>query len=159
MMLFLHRWHIAKCVPKKGGRTMATIPKSPRQVEEFLERVKEVLKKEDCVIINDDEWADGRENKTRTYMTEKNLKRLDVIRVLQKLQVRNYAYTEEDRNRNFAKQEVWFFGINEYMVDEVDELYVKFKMITLDEEYIKVMSFHPERPSKAEEKLNFPYDK
>lgn len=138
---------------------MATIPKSPRQVEEFLERVKEVLKKEDCVIINDDEWADGRENKTRTYMTEKNLKRLDVIRVLQKLQVRNYAYTEEDRNRNFAKQEVWFFGINEYMVDEVDELYVKFKMITLDEEYIKVMSFHPERPSKAEEKLNFPYDK
>lgn len=58
------------------------------------------------MIINDDEWADGRENKTRTYMTEKNLKRLDVIRVLQKLQVRNYAYTEEDRNRNFAKQEV-----------------------------------------------------
>lgn len=85
---------------------MATIPKTPCQVEEFLSQVKEILQKEACVIINDDEWADGRENKTRTFMAEKNLKALDVIKTLQKLQVKNYAYTEEDRNKNFAGQEV-----------------------------------------------------
>lgn len=90
---------------------MATIPKTPCQVEAFLEQVKKILKKEECVIINDDKWADGRENKTRTYIAEKNLKRLDVINVLQKLQVENYAYTEKDRNKNFAEQEVWIFGI------------------------------------------------
>ncbi len=137
---------------------MATIQKTPWQVEEFLGQVKEILQKETCVILNDEEWDDGRENKTRTYMAEKNLKAADVIRTLQKLQVKNYAYTEEDRNKNFAGQEVWFFGINECMVDEVEELYIKMKKLTIDEDYLKVMSFHPERPSKDEKKLTFPYD-
>ncbi len=136
---------------------MARIPKISCQVEEFLEQAKEIMKNEECVIINNEEWADGRENKTRTFMTEKNLKRKDVVSVLNKLDVKNYAYTEEDRNRNFTKQEVWFFGIHEYIVDEYVDLYVKVKKLTLDEDYIKVMSFHPERPSRAEEKLTFPY--
>lgn len=122
-MLKASHWHIAKCVLEKGVWGMATIQKTPCQVEEFLEQVKEILKKENCVIINDDEWADGRENKTRTYMAEKNLKRIDIIRVLNKLQVENYSYTEEDRNKNFADQEVWFFGISEYMVDENERNY------------------------------------
>ena len=141
----------------KGGWDMAAILKSPCQVEEFLRQVREILKKEECVIINVEQWADGRENKTRTYMAEKNFSRSDIIKVLQKLQVKHYAYTEEDRNKNFAGQEVWFLGITECMVDDVEALYIKLKIITLDEDYVKVMSFHPERPSQSEEKLTFPY--
>lgn len=138
---------------------MADILKTPCEVEEFLEQVKEILTREECVIINDDEWADGRENKTRMYMTEKNLKRTDIIRVLQELQVKNYAYTGEDRNKNFSGQEVWLFGIRKCMVDEIDELYIKLKKVTIDEDYLKVMSFHPEKPLKTGDKLTFPYEK
>ena len=136
---------------------MAIIQKTPCQVEEFLKQVNKILRDEECIIVNDEEWADGRENKTRNYMTEKNLKRIDVIQVLQKLQVDNYAYTEEDRNKNFEGQEVWIFGRTEYIVDEREKLYIKLKKLTLNEEYIKVMSFHPENPPNKNAELTFPY--
>lgn len=157
MIVRTRHWRIAKCVLKKGETAMAIILKTPCQVEEFLKQVNEVLKDEECVIINNGEWADGRENKTRNYMTEKHLKRIDVIQVLQKLQVDNYAYTQEDRNKNFEGQEVWIFGRTEYIVDEMEKLYIKLKKITLDEDYIKVMSFHPEKPPKKDDELTFPY--
>jgi len=138
---------------------MAYVQKTPCEVEEYLSQVTKILAREEHVIINDDEWAEGHENKTRTYMTEKNLKRVDIIKVLQDLKICNYSYTDEDRNKHFAGQEVWLFGSKQCMVDEMDELYIKIKIVTLDDDYLKVMSFHPEKPLREEDKLRFPYQK
>lgn len=138
---------------------MARIPKSLCEVEEFLLRMNEILKKEKNVKINNAEWADGRVNKTRLYMAEKNIKKDDITQVLQKLQAENYSYTEADRNENFKGQDVWIFGIKEHMVDEMENIYIKLKKITIKEDYIVVVSFHPEKPPNKGDELTFPYQK
>lgn len=137
---------------------MAKVQKNPCEIQNFLNMLTSILKTEEHVIINDDEWADGRVNKTRAYMAETGIKRADIIEVLKKLKVSNYAYTEEDRNKNYAGQEFWFFGIRECLVDKLEHYYIKLKIRQIDDDYLLVMSFHPEQPAKPELKLTFPYD-
>ena len=91
----------------------------------FLEQAKNCLTEESSWMINNKTWANGRVNKTQTFMAEKNLKDEDVADVIKELQVSNYCYTVEDRNANYPNEFFWIFGITMVIVDSEEDLYIK----------------------------------
>lgn len=129
---------------------------SPQDVEDFLTTTREILEDDEDWQINVQEWA-GKINKTRSFMAEKNLKRKDIKQVVSKLSVENYCYTRDDTNDKFPNEQFWFFGINQNIVDEDIDLYIKLKIRKIADESLLVMSFHPECPERPEDKLQFPY--
>ena len=96
-------------------------------------------------------------NKTREYMAETGIKKLDIMKVIKELRVCNYSYTTLDRNENFAGDQIWIFGTKFRPVDETHDIYIKLKIQELGEEYLRILSFHPESPTQTEGKLTFPY--
>lgn len=146
-----------KCVRKKGGISVGRIIRPPDEVEGFLEKVRELLTDDEKVSINSGPWANGRVNKTRQYMAETGIHKGTMVDVIRDLQVSNYSCTKPERNPNFPNEYVWEFGVTKNLVDKDEDLYVKLKIRKIDEEYLLVMSFHPEQPSRQEEKLTFPY--
>ena len=131
---------------------------TPDKVELFLEQVKEILKNDENWDINDTPWV-GKVNKTLRYMTEKNLKKKDFKPIIEELTLENYCATKHDTNKNFKDDWIWEFGITKTVVDDAEDLYIKMKIRKFEDDYLLVMSFHPEEPNKPEKKLQFPYRK
>ena len=127
------------------------------EVIKFLEQAKNCLIEETTWTINNETWANGRVNKTQAFMAERNLKDEDVADVIKELQVSNYCYTVEDRNANYPNEFFWIFGITMVIVDSEEDLYIKLKIRKFEEDYLLVMSFHPEQTTSSEDALTFPY--
>ena len=121
----------------------------------FLAQVNQAID-EGRVQVNNSQWI-GKENKTLTFMAERNLKSEDLYNVIKELTPENYCATKPDINQNFKNEEIWEFGITKTFSDEEEDLYIKLKVRTLKGKYLLVMSFHPERPDRVEKKLQFPY--
>jgi hypothetical protein len=75
------------------------------------------------------------------------------------LEVKNFSSTKKDRNENFPNEYFWEFGITTNVVDQDEDLYIKLKIREIEDEYLLIMSFHPEMPTCPENKLTFPYRK
>lgn len=131
---------------------------TPEKVEQFLEKVKTVLLDENNWTINDSEWI-GKANKTLRFMSEKNLKKIDIKPIIEELTLENYCATKPEVNPNFKGEQIWEFGITKNIVDEEEDLYIKLKIRNFGEDCLLVMSFHPEEPDTPEKKLQFPYKK
>lgn len=91
-------------------------------------------------------------------MAESGIGFAEIFETIKELTVENYSYTETDYNTNFLGEEFWFFGISKKFEDEVEDFYIKLKIRMLSEdEFLLIMSFHPEQPVTEEERLKFPY--
>lgn len=133
--------------------------KSREEVNAFLNQAKACLLDDSLWKINDETWAGGRVNKTQAFMAEKNIQDDDVAEILKELQVSNYCYTSNDRNSNFPNETFWFFGITRLVIDSEEKLYIKLKIRKIQENFLLVMSFHPEQPISSDNDLTFPYAK
>lgn len=133
--------------------------KTREEVDDFLNRVKSCLEDDSLWKINDETWSGGRVNKTQAFLAEKNLQDDDVAEIIRKLQVCHYCYTADDRNVNFPNEKFWFFGIEQFIIDTEEKLYIKLKIRKFEEEILLVMSFHPEQPCDPNNTLTFPYAK
>lgn len=131
--------------------------KSKEEVNTFLNQVKACLADESLWIINDGSWAGGRVNKTQEFLAEKNLQDDDVAGIIRELQIVNYCYTADDRNVNFQNETFWIFGMTKYIIDSEEKLYIKLKIRKFEEDFLLVMSFHPEQPFDSDNELTFPY--
>lgn len=133
--------------------------KSREEVNTFLNQAKACLDDDSLWKINDETWAGGRVNKTQAFLAEKNLHDDDVAEVIRELQVSSYCYTADDRNANFPNEAFWFFGMTRLIIDSEEKLYIKMKIRKFEEDFLLVMSFHPEQPSGLDNGLTFPYAK
>lgn len=133
--------------------------KSKDEVNTFLIRAKECLEDESSWKVNNTSWANGKVNKTQAFMAEKNLHDDDVAEVIRELQIANYCYTADDRNVNFPNEMFWFFGITKMLIDSEEKLYVKLKIRKFENDFLLVMSFHPEQSTGLDNELTFPYAK
>jgi len=131
--------------------------KTKDEVAIFLERVKQCLDDNSRWMINNEPWTGGRVNKTQLFLAEKNLKDNDVAEIIRELQVVNYCYTTDDKNKYFSGETFWIFGITKYVIDAELRLYIKLKIRKIETEVMLIMSFHPEQPSYVEDELTFPY--
>lgn len=130
--------------------------KSIEEVRKFLKKVYVLALSEEHTMINNRPWA-GKVNKTRQYMAETGIKAPMIREIVRELKVCNYSSTKDDKNDNFINEKVWIFGITKNIVDQNENLYIKLKIRKFEEDELLIMSFHPEKPIKAEEKLVFPY--
>ena len=142
---------------KERRMGMEVIIKTPEEVESFLKVVNELVCDDERTAINSAPWA-GRVNKTRQYMAETGIDKETIIGVIKELDVSNYCATKPDCNLNFPNEYVWEFGITKNLVDRDEKLYIKLKIRKIEEEYLLIMSFHPEQPARPEDKLKFPYN-
>ncbi len=129
------------------------------EVEHFLKEARQIITSNAgrrCQL-NDAGWAGGRVNKTRRFMYETGCKKEDMLKVISGLTVHNYSYTAPDVNRNFPNENVWVFGTRAEIVDKDYDLYIKLKIRNIRENYLVLMSFHPEEPDDERKKLKFPY--
>ena len=90
-------------------------------------------------------------------MAETGITPDDIKQVVKELSVKNYCYTRDDTNIHFPNEQIWVFGITKRIIDQNENLYVKLKIRTFDEETLLILSFHPEQPEYPEDKLQFPY--
>lgn len=134
---------------------MGKYQKEKDEVGEYLESVKGLIRK-GRVTINNKPWKD-RANKTLAYMAETGLCQKDIEEIIYELQVADYCYTADDRNEYFKDEQVWIFGTTKDIIDQDIDLYIKLKIRRIREEFLLIMSFHPERPRWDEQKLSFPY--
>ena len=137
---------------------MAKVIMTVQKVKQFLSIVCELLETDDTWEINNKRWANGKVNKTRTYMAETGVGP-DVIReVVKELRVKHYSSTEDDYNSNFKHEQVWKYGITKNLIDKDEKLYIKLKVRQFKNgEYLLIMSFHPECPEDIQDELKFPY--
>lgn len=135
---------------------MAEYQNEKDEVRKFLENVKNLIRK-GRVTINNKPWKGNRVNKTLAYMAETGLRQKDIEEVICELQVADYCYTTDDRNDNFKGEKVWIFGTSKDMIDQDTDLYIKLKIRRIRDDFLLIMSFHPETPGGNEQKLNFPY--
>lgn len=144
---------------KHKGRRRTAMVLSVEEVQQFLNEVHTILDSvlEDRCSINDYEWAGKRVNKTRRYMAESGVKISDIKEVIKELRIENYSSTKDDRNDKFPNEQVWEFGITKNLVDTEEDFYIKLKIRKFEENFLLIMSFHPEEPTKPEDKLQFPY--
>ena len=85
--------------------------KSIEEVKKFLEEAKKLALDREKRYINNEEWANGRVNKTRLYIAETQISLEHIWKVISELQINNYSSTKKDVNPNFPNEEVWIFGI------------------------------------------------
>ena len=129
---------------------------APETVHDFLAKTRKILENDEDWHVNTKEWA-GKINKTRRFMAETGITRNDIKQVILELFVKNYCYTSEDKNDNFPNEQFSIFGITKNFIDEDIDLYIKLKIRKIQDEYLLIMSFHPEQPGRLEDKLQFPY--
>ena len=129
---------------------------SVESVQNFLTQVKSLLYEKGRCSINNSPWV-GKANKTQIYMAETGITMADIKAVIEELTVHNYCATKDERNSNFQGERVWEFGIRKKIVDVDEDLYIKLKIRKIDEDYLVIMSFHPEQPLRETDKLQFPY--
>lgn len=130
--------------------------KSVEEVRAFLKKVHVLAQSEEHTMINSRSWA-GKVNKTRQYMAETGIRAPVIRQIVRELRVCNYSSTKDDKNDNYINEKVWIFGITKNIVDQNEDLYIKLKIKKFEEDELLIMSFHPEQPMKAEDKLKFPY--
>lgn len=135
---------------------MAKYQKDKKEVQGFLSCVKDIISKGTNVSINNETWHD-KVNKTLIYMAETGIEQKDIEKVICELEVSNYSYTADDYNEKFEGEQFWFFGITKNMVDKDEDLYIKLKIRSINDDILLIMSFHPEEPSDKSKKLKFPY--
>lgn len=130
----------------------------PREmVNAFLNQAKACLNDASGWTINNESWAGTRVNKTQAFLAERNLRDEDVAEIIRELQVTNYCYTSNDRNEHFPNETFWVFGVTRLVVDSDERLYIKLKIRKFENEFLLVMSFHPEQPRDPNDELTFPY--
>lgn len=129
---------------------------APDAVHDFLAKTRKFLENDEDWYVNTTEWA-GKINKTRSFIAETGITRNDIKQVILELSVKNYCYTSEDKNNNFPNEQFSIFGITKNLIDEDIDLYIKLKIRKIQDEYLLIMSFHPEQPGRPEDKLQFPY--
>lgn len=129
------------------------------EVEGFLKEVRQIIKDSagSRCRLNSAAWAGGKVNKTRKFMYETGYKKDDMLKVVAGLTVKNYSYTAPDVNPNFPNENVWVFGTRAEIVDKDYDLYIKLKIRSIQKDYLILMSFHPQEPDHAAQKLRFPY--
>lgn len=135
---------------------MEIYQKEKGEVRGFLESVNDLIRK-GRVTINNRPWKGNRVNKTLAYMSETGLRQKDIEEIICELQVDDYSYTADDRNEYFKDEQFWIFGTTKNIIDQDTDLYIKLKIRRIGEEFLLIMSFHPERPRWDEQKLSFPY--
>lgn len=123
----------------------------------FLNDVKSIILSGANTQINNKPWKGNKVNKTLDYMAKTGLTQKDIEQVICKLQVSNYSYTDDDVNTRFEGEQVWLFGINETIIDQDEDLYIKLKIRTINGKHLLIMSFHPETITEKNKKLEFPY--
>lgn len=138
---------------------MASYQKDKKEVQDFLEKVKDIILQHKKVLLNAAPWKGNRVNKTLAYMAETGINQKDIEKIICELQVTHYSYTADDRNENFKDEQVWIFGMTKNMIDKDVDLYIKLKIRRIGEEILLIMSFHPEYPGLNNHKLQFPYRK
>lgn len=136
---------------------MAVYQKDKEEVQKFLNTMKILITKKDKIQMNVAPWSGNRVNKTQAYMAETGIDQDDIVKILSELQVCHYSYTADDRNKNFKNELVWIFGIRRHLIDEDVDLYIKLKIRIIDDEFLLIMSFHPEEPGCDGHRLKFPY--
>lgn len=136
---------------------MSKYRKDKNEVQDFLDKVKSLISKQNRIQINAMPWKGDRVNKTLAYMAETGISQKDIENIICELQVAHYSYTADDRNVNFKEEQVWIFGITKNIIDQDVDLYIKLKIRVLGEEILLVLSFHPENPGCIGQKLTFPY--
>ena len=114
------------------------------EVKGFLNDVKSIILSGANTQINNKPWKGNKVNKTLDYMAKTGLTQKDIEQVICKLQVSNYSYTDDDVNTRFEGEQVWLFGINETIIDQDEDLYIKLKIRTINGKHLLIMSFHPE---------------
>ncbi len=135
---------------------VAQMIKSADEVSLFLAEVSRLLEADDY-SVNDAEW-NGKVNKTRAYLAEKNISYDDVAEVVSGLETSNYSYTSVDRNSNYQNEEFWVFGKNFCFADQMESLYIKLKVRRFEDGgMLLIMSFHPEVLGGNRRKLKFSY--
>ncbi|MEY8433515.1 hypothetical protein AALC75_24010 [Lachnospiraceae bacterium 48-42] len=127
------------------------------EVKGFLNDVKSIILSGANTQINNKPWKGNKVNKTLDYMAKTGLTQKDIEQVICKLQVSNYSYTDDDVNTRFEGEQVWLFGINETIIDQDEDLYIKLKIRTINGKHLLIMSFHPETITEKNKKLEFPY--
>lgn len=143
---------------REGRNGMANYQKSKEEVRPFLDNVNALILKGNRTQINCRPWKGNRVNKTLTYMAETGINQQDIEKVILELQVTNYSYTADDVNIHFPDEQFWIFGITRNMIDKDENLYIKLKIRQFENEFLLIMSFHPEMPKDTEQKLIFPYN-
>lgn len=136
---------------------MAEYQKTEEEVQEFLNTVKSIILKGGKTKVNDKPWKGNKVNKTLAYMAETGITQKDMEKVICELKTSNYSYTADDRNANFKNEQMWFFGITKDMIDKDEDLYIKLKIRVIGEDFLLIMSFHPETLNDMNQKLTFPY--
>ena len=127
------------------------------EVKGFLNDVKSIILSGANTQINNKPWKGNKVNQTLDYMAKTGLTQKDIEQVICKLQVSNYSYTDDDVNTRFEGEQVWLFGINETIIDQDEDLYIKLKIRTINGKHLLIMSFHPETITEKNKKLEFPY--
>lgn len=135
---------------------MAGYQKDKEEVQRFLDHVKDIILKGKNIHINNLPW-NNRVNKTLAYMAETGIHQQDIEKIICELQIFNYCYTTDDRNKNFKDEQFWIFGITKNIIDKDEDLYIKLKIRIIGEEILLIMSFHPEEYDHKSKKLEFPY--
>lgn len=136
---------------------MAEYRKEKEEVQEFLDKVKSLISKQNRIHVNTAPWKGNRVNKTLAYMAETGISQKDIEEIVCELQIMHYSYTADDRNVNFKNEQVWIFGITKNIIDQDVNLYIKLKIRIIGEEILLIMSFHPENPRYNDQRLKFPY--
>ena len=144
------------CIQERRGG-MARYQKDEKEVRKFLDNVKSIILSGGNITINNAPWKGNKINKTLIYMAETRISKQDIEKVICELQVSNYSYTADDKNKRFKYEQVWMFGITKNMVDKDENLYIKLKIRVIKEEILLIMSFHPEEIDNMNQKLEFPY--
>ena len=129
----------------------------PEAVAEFLKEVRLLAESSETAVINNRPWANGRVNKTQQYMAETGITSQIVRDTVRELKVRHFSKVMDDYNPHFQDETVWVFGMKKNLVDHVENLYIKLKIREAGSRFLLIMSFHPEKPTGREAKLEFPY--
>lgn len=130
---------------------LSTNKKSNEEIIEFLDILKRVVKKGENVIFNLIS-KNGKANKTSIYMAETNISKKDILEALLELEVGDFCYAQDDRNV-YIGGEFWFFTRDYCLVDQVESMYIKLKLVDQEDEKMLVMSFHPQQPASEDDYL------
>jgi len=121
--------------------------KTEEEVKQLLNDVFESIDLSDAnLVIVGRRWP--KVDKTAEFMATYGLKHADVAGEIKKLSIKNYSYTDTDRNGKFPG-ELWFFGcIPDCIPHFNSEVYVKIKL----RNKVICLSFH-----EAEHPISYPY--
>ena len=129
---------------------------TPEAVAVFLKEVRRLAESAETSAVNSRTWANGKVNKTQRFMAEAGITSHVVREVVRELRVKHFSRVMDDCNPYFQDETVWIFGMKKNLTDHVESLYIKLKIRKMSGKALLIMSFHPERPARGEDRLTFP---